>query len=239
MSNLLITMPCYNEEDGISSFISELDEIFKDIDYTILVLNDCSTDDTLLALTKLKKNLPNLRVFSNEVNLGHGPTTVKGMQYGLDNNFSFILTLDGDGQFIGSQVRTAYDHFISQDIHVLEGARKSRTDPKFRSVVTFLVRLIVFVKSKSFPMDGNTPFRIYKFAALSLLVPRIPVGTRVPNIHIAIFTRRLKLIFTEFPITSIERRGSGGTGSTWGKFSSFLPNRRFIRFCLRSVREFI
>jgi glycosyltransferase involved in cell wall biosynthesis len=239
LNNLLITMPCFNEEDGIGIFLAELMEHFCGIEFDILVIDDRSTDGTLRVLKSLTKEILTLKVLSNEVNLGHGRTTLRGLQYGVSNKFSFILALDGDGQFIGSEVRNAFNSFLEKDVEILEGVRRYRTDPFFRVPVTFLVRLLVLAKSGKLPMDGNTPFRIYKSSALSQVLSKIPPMSSVPNIHISIFTRVLGYRYLQIPVRSIERRGLGGSGSTWGKSKKILPNKKFIDFCLKSAREFL
>jgi glycosyltransferase involved in cell wall biosynthesis len=232
-------MPCFNEEDGIEIFLTELQKYFLDVEPNILVIDDRSTDGTLGVLKDLTRDHANLKIISNELNLGHGRTTFAGLQYGVSNNFKFILALDGDGQFIGSEIRDAYDNFLVKDIDILEGVRKYRTDPLFRMPVTFLVRLLVLIKSGKLPMDGNTPFRIYRSSALGQILLKIPPVTSVPNIHISIYTRLLGYNFLQFPVRSIERRGLGGSGSTWGKNAKIIPNKRFVKFCLKSAQEFL
>ena len=190
-------------------------------------------------LKSLTKELVNLKVLSNELNLGHGRTTFAGLQYGVSNKFRYILALDGDGQFIGSEIRSAFDSFLEKDVDILEGVRRFRTDPLFRVPVTFLVRLLVLIKSGKLPMDGNTPFRIYKSSILGPVLSKIPLVTSVPNIHISILTRVLGYKYLQFPVRSIERRGLGGSGSTWGNNKKLIPNKRFVDFCLKSAREFL
>ena len=54
MKDLLVIVPAYNEEMNITNVINELREDIKEAD--ILVINDCSTDNTPKILEEMKVN---------------------------------------------------------------------------------------------------------------------------------------------------------------------------------------
>jgi glycosyltransferase involved in cell wall biosynthesis len=59
----------YNDRDNISRSIeSMLNQSYKN--FEILIMNDCSTDDTQDKIDSYSKNTTNIRCFSNNVNLG-------------------------------------------------------------------------------------------------------------------------------------------------------------------------
>ena len=105
-------MPAYNEESGIAEFISELNVHLKEWQPIFFVVDDCSKDQTANVAQSLVKQGVEIRVVSNEVNLGHGPSTVKALRLGLSIRPDFIVAIDGDGQFIGADVAKVINEFI-------------------------------------------------------------------------------------------------------------------------------
>ena len=51
-------MPCFNEAEGIGEFIVEIMETVKSYAPTLIVIDDCSTDETSLIVQKLKSRFP-------------------------------------------------------------------------------------------------------------------------------------------------------------------------------------
>ena len=53
--SISIVMPAWNEAEGIAEFIIELRNSFIGLDPQFFVVNDCSTDETIKEIDKLKK----------------------------------------------------------------------------------------------------------------------------------------------------------------------------------------
>ncbi len=53
-----IIIPAFNEESNISSCVANLDNVLKDYDHEIVVVNDGSTDQTGVILRSLKTRIP-------------------------------------------------------------------------------------------------------------------------------------------------------------------------------------
>ena len=71
---LSIFVPCFNEEDYITTTLNSIKEGIQNINYEVLVADDASTDKTVELIEKFKKNNPNvnIKVFTNEINKGLG-----------------------------------------------------------------------------------------------------------------------------------------------------------------------
>ena len=236
---VVITMPVFNEEFGINHFLNEIKESLVNYDVSIIIVDDCSTDGTIQELMKFKSAHPELHmtVIENEKNLGHGPSTIKGMTFALNTKYETILTIDGDGQFLGKDIAQALDCFFSSKVDVLEGVRVERNEPFFRKISTGAVRILVWSKSYKLPADGNTPFRIYRRTRLMELMSTLPAGFLIPNVFISTYSRVKEWKILELKVISIPSRGKNSLGSTWRQKYRNFPSKRFLKFCLSAFME--
>jgi dolichol-phosphate mannosyltransferase len=87
---VLIVIPAYNEQGKIGSVVSK---IAPDMADRIVVVNDCSTDQTAAEAEKA-----GALVISHQQNQGVGAGIRTGIDYALANGFDIIAILSGDDQ---------------------------------------------------------------------------------------------------------------------------------------------
>jgi glycosyltransferase involved in cell wall biosynthesis len=89
---LSIIIPCFNCEKTIKEAV---DSIYTQglNDFEIIMIDDKSTDSTYEKLTQISKEYPEVKVFSNEKNLGGGATRNKAVN--LTSN-EYVFCLDSD-----------------------------------------------------------------------------------------------------------------------------------------------
>lgn len=234
-----ISMPVYNESEGIVIF---LDELLTHLETkpSFYIVDDCSTDGTFEELKKfqeLRSEDCHIVIAQNESNRGHGPSFTRAVELALENKPDFLLTVDGDGQFLGSEINEFVRFFRANNLDYMEGSRRHRTDASYRKFVSAVTRLIVLVKSRKSARDANTPLRIYQLEAAEKLWRMLPESPLVPNLYISLLVRRTRRKILNFDVTSIPRRGSNVTGTMWKTRRKYLPNLKFIKFCFKSFYE--
>jgi hypothetical protein len=173
------------------------------------------------------------------VNLGHGPSTLKALKLGLAENPKYIISIDGDGQFLGEDVRKVFSLIQEGNCSIVEGIRISRGDPFYRKLVTRLTKALVFSKSFRMPKDANTPLRAYTNESLASLLQAVNDQSLIPNLMFSAVSRRLKMTIVQTDVRSIPRRGGDEIGSTWGQGLKFLPTKRFLLFCLKAFKQWL
>lgn len=241
MIKLAITMPVYNESEGIVNFIEEIDSSFGS-DCTFFIVDDCSTDNTYNQIENLSKKTHfknRIKLHRNEYNLGHGPTFSRAIRVSIDANPEFILTVDGDGQFIGAQLVAAFKFFLNSKLPYMETVRSSRQEALYRKIVSFVTRFLVYFKTRSNSKDANSPCRFYSLAFARNIWREIPERPIVPNIHVSILARRAKTEYAYFTVRSIPRRAANKIGTTWETSRVHLPSKKFVSFCLKALRYVI
>ena len=90
-SKKLVIIPAYNESESIRDTV--MDIISKAPDFDYVVVNDCSTDNTLQILIDEGFNYLDL-----PVNLGIGGAVQAGYRYAEENGYDIAVQVDGDGQ---------------------------------------------------------------------------------------------------------------------------------------------
>lgn len=236
MTSVVVVMPAYNEAEGITSFLEELHENLVGYETAFIVINDCSKDSTESVVATLSAQGFPVAVHTNAVNSGHGPSTMNALRAGLESGADIIVAIDGDGQFMGTDVRKLVDLVVQGAVDICEGVRTSRTDPAYRKITTAATRGLVWTRVGKLPRDANTPLRVYARSALESLIGTIPPAAMTPNLFVSMVARQRDLRILEVPVQSIPRRGAQSIGTTWGR-GSLLPSKRFLRFCASATRE--
>ena len=234
--SVAVVMPVFNESEGIKLFLEEIDLSLKKYLVKFFVVEDCSTDSTLEVLDEaVKERALHLDVIHNERNCGHGPSTIKALLAGLNSGAEVIVSCDGDGQISGADLERMTDLFDDCGAVYVEGVRFSRSDVYYRRLVSFATRVLVYFRCRQVPRDANTPFRAYHRQTLAQVLSSGQIGLFVPNLDISAYIRNSKIKITELDVTSLPRRGSEPTGSTWGSRDSLLPSLKFLQFCFKAM----
>jgi glycosyltransferase involved in cell wall biosynthesis len=234
-------MPVYNEASIIGEFLNDIYSEFNSYAGEIIVIDDFSNDTTPEVLKRvsqeLKSNSLNLNVTRNKINMGHGPTTIKALAKALEYNVDYVISVDGDAQFLSSDLKKGLEYFIKTGSDVFEGVRAERQEFWFRNLTSLITRLIVFLKCKKLPIDANTPFRIYRADTLLNLLAFLPKNSLIPNIFFSIKSRRLKLCISEYAVKCLPHNGSKNVGTTWNSNSKFVPSLKFMIFCSKAFLQ--
>tara|TARA_B100001540_G_scaffold44815_1_gene39902 strand:- start:215 stop:925 length:711 start_codon:yes stop_codon:yes gene_type:complete len=129
MKNFSIIIPVFNEEKNIEDLVDEINLCLKkyyDL-FEIIIVNDCSIDNTYKILNKKISNPNNnIRIINNEKNFGQSFSILRGIK---NSKYEIILTMDGDGQNDPKDILKLLKHYISdEDLFLVGGIRKKRKD---------------------------------------------------------------------------------------------------------------
>ena len=100
MKKIIILIPVYNDWESLKKLIKEINdsiEIFNDINFECLIVNDSST----IQLPKLAKpsKFKSMQVLHMRENRGHARCNAFGIRYiFLNKEFDNIILMDGDGE---------------------------------------------------------------------------------------------------------------------------------------------
>jgi dolichol-phosphate mannosyltransferase len=124
-----IVVPAHNEADNLPILLREIDAAFaaRD-DYEIIVVDDCSSDNTAATLATLQHALPPLRVLRHRRNAGQSMALINGVRAAHGR---WIATLDGDGQNDPADLPRLIEAITQETdpaLKLIQGWRRQRRD---------------------------------------------------------------------------------------------------------------
>ena len=109
-------IPAYNERDSIVKTVKDLKEKAPGFDYVII--NDCSSDDTLELCRQQGLNVLNL-----PINLGIGGAVQTGYLYAYHNDYDIAVQFDGDGQHDAEYLEMMSEILEKEEMDMVIGSR--------------------------------------------------------------------------------------------------------------------
>lgn len=211
MQRIVAIIPAYNEAENIRRVINEIKDYQPDI--KIVIVNDCSTDDTESVTMQSGETVLNL-----PYNLGIGGAVQTGLKYARDNGYDIAVQVDGDGQHIASEIEKLIAPIAEDRADVVIGSRFLGVGD-FKSTFPRRVgiRIIAFVNSiltGAKITDNTSGFRAYNKKAISFLSEYYPHDYPEPVAVVELFRNRFRI--TEVPAMMRERRGGTSSIGTLG-----------------------
>lgn len=164
----LVIIPAFNEEGNLEKTIQDISDHAPGFDYVII--NDCSTDDTLDICRRHGYSYLNL-----PVNLGIGGAVQTGYRYAYYHGYDIAVQFDGDGQHSAGYLDKLVGHMQETDSDMVIGSR--------------------FIEKEGFQSSGIRRVGICYFTALIKLL----TGARItdPTSGMRMVNRRILKKFTE------------------------------------------
>ena len=145
MKNIII-IPAYNESGNIENTIKDIKQNSKGFDY--IIVNDCSTDNTLEICRENHFNYLNL-----PINLGIGGAVQAGYRYAYYHGYDTAVQFDGDGQHDASYLSALLEVLEKDEADMAIGSRfieneGFQSSAMRRMGIKFFTRLIKILTGK-------------------------------------------------------------------------------------------
>ena len=235
-----VAVPAFNEAGGIGEFLTEIDHTLSDgtSALTLVVVDDASTDGTASVVEALSGSLgARVELVRLQTNSGHGPALLRAYRAALAAEPDFVIAVDGDGQFLGTDLRRVLALLRDSELGVC-GVRRFRYDPWVRMAMTRVLRWFVSGAFGVPTRDANCPLRGYPAPLLARLIEDVPNRALVPNLELTILAAVHGVSLVEVDVTHRVRRGGRATGTMFGgRGGGLAATMRLVRFSAQALRE--
>ena len=208
MTKLLVLIPAYNEAGAVASVVEEVCATVSDA--TILVVDDCSEDDTIG-----EARGSGARVLPLPHHLGLGGCVQAGYRLAFELGFDYVIRVDGDGQhdprdipaILAALERQGCEMVIGSRFLDVGGAPNPSIQPGwFRALGIALFRLVLRPILGRSVTDPTSGFVGVNRKALDLFSRTFPL--EYPEIEALVVLQRGRFRFMEVPC-HIRARGAG------------------------------
>jgi glycosyltransferase involved in cell wall biosynthesis len=200
ISKLSVIVPCYNEAGTIAVLLDKVTDVQLpgNIDKEIIVINDCSKDDTELMVMEYVEDNPAapIRYIRHEVNQGKGAAVQTGIAAATGD---YILIQDADLEYNPKEYNLLLEPILSGDADIVYGSRFMGGQPHRilffwhtlgNKLLTFISNLLTNMNLT----DANTCYKLVRTAtirAISLREKRFAIDaelnvklSRIPGIRV-------------------------------------------------------
>jgi len=133
--DLSVVIPVYNEAENVAPLINEVIAAIPDkLAFEIVMVDDCSTDETYANLKSLRVRDKRVRIIRHATNAGQSTAIMNGVKAARAD---WVATLDGDGQNDPADIPvlfSALDTLPSDKPGVICGWRTKRHDSWLRKL---------------------------------------------------------------------------------------------------------
>lgn len=225
----LVIIPAYNECKSIQKAVDDIQKHAPGFDY--VVINDCSTDETLDICRENNLNHVNL-----SVNLGIGGAVQTGYLYACQNDYDVAVQFDGDGQHDAAYLemmaleleRTGSDMVIGSRFIEKEGFQSSGLRRVGIRYFSMLIRLL----TGKLVTDPTSGMRMVNRDVMRIYAGSYPKDYPEPESVTAILRMGKKV--TEVPVVMKEREE--GTSSIGGLKSVYYMIKVTLAILMERLR---
>lgn len=215
---LTVLVPIFNEAASLPRFLPGLISICGQKGWNVILVDDCSTDDTYPILEGYQA-YPFVKIIHHKVNQGYGGALKSGM---LSVITPYVITIDGDGQHDVNEIEELFEFALQKDADLVVGNRgRSGNSNIYRSFGKWVIRNFTRLLMPLPIRDINSGFKLYRTELAKCYIPLCPNSMAFSDVMTLIFVNQRNLVL-EYPITIKERMSGKSTISTRTAFETVM-----------------
>lgn len=200
MDSLSVFFPAYNDEGTIGKLVQEAAALLPKLvgDYEIIVVDDCSPDNSGRIADALAKKNKHIRVIHHPENRGAGGALLTGYR---SASKEYVFYTDGDAQYNLQELRELIPYL--KQSNVIVGYRKRRQDPFIRILFSRIYHILLFFLFGLHLRDVDCSFKLIRKSLIDQVDIRAKTGFVDAELMWKLKQMRQKII--ELPVTHYPR----------------------------------
>jgi glycosyltransferase involved in cell wall biosynthesis len=165
--------PMYNDAGTVKLMVTKLKEVLSKLtdDFEIIMVNDCSPDNSGEIADSLAKEDERLKVIHHPKNRGYGGALKSGFKNATKD---LIFYTDGDAQYDVYELEKLYPHINEYD--VVNGYKTNRADGKIRKIIGTLYNQGIKLAFRLKVRDVDCDFRLMKRSIFNNITLKTDTG---------------------------------------------------------------
>ncbi|OQP62028.1 glycosyl transferase [Niastella vici] len=175
MQRLSIIIPAYNEEKTISLILDRINEVklIRNIEKEVIIVNDCSKDNTEAAIQRYMSDTPNLTInyfkyIKHDVNQGKGAAIHTGIAQATGD---YLLVQDADLEYDPGEYNTLLKPIVLASADVVYGSRFMGGNPHrilffWHSIGNRVLTFLSNMMSNLNLTDMETGYKVFRTAII-------------------------------------------------------------------------
>ncbi|MTW19570.1 glycosyltransferase [Allochromatium palmeri] len=217
----MVLIPAYNEAATVGAIVREVRQRWG---YPVVVIDDCSTDDTAEIARAAGATLLPL-----PLQLGAWGALQTGLRYAERNGYQLAVTLDADGQHEPAHIGTLVTPVLAGQANVVIGAFPARASPARRLAWRYF-RWLTGLDLE----DITSGFRAYDTRSIHLLASREATLLDYQDVGVLLTLHRHGLRVIEEPVPMQPRlQGVSRVFKSWWTVGNYMLQTSLL--CLARV----
>ena len=141
MKSITFIVPCKNEEKNIRPTINNIvNSLLKNQEYEVIIINDCSDDNTEFVIKEICENNSNVILINNRKNLGYGGSFIKALPYAKKE---YVNLIPGDNCFMSHEIKKMITNIDKFELIISLPKEINDARPYHRKFASYIFTLII------------------------------------------------------------------------------------------------
>jgi glycosyltransferase involved in cell wall biosynthesis len=225
LPHCIVVIPAHNEANDIANVIADI-QIYSN--YPVVVVDDASTDDTIL-----KARAAGAVVVPLSIQLGAWAATQTGLRYALKNGYEYAITMDADGQHLAESLPAMIKPITDQEADVTIGACTRRG-----SILRKIAWTIMKKASGLRLEDLTSGFRVYDRRAIRRLATWQATLLQYQDVGVLAMLQASGLRMKDVEVSMLPRRnGISRIFYSWTSVFYYMSYTLLLGFTKRGMKH--
>ena len=221
----IVVIPAHNEAQDIAYVIGQIQ---KHSNFSVVVVDDESTDDTILKARKAGAT-----VIPLAIQLGAWGATQTGLRYALQHDYAYAITMDADGQHLAESLPALLQPIINQEADVTIGSC-TRRGSTMRKIAWTLMKRVSGLRLE----DLTSGFRVYDQRAIRMLAAWPATLLQYQDVGVLVMLQSAGISIKDVEVQMLPRRhGISRVFYSWTSVIYYMCYTLLLGFTKRGLKH--